>query len=184
MKKFILLTIVLALVSSASATLTWKVDGGDASAYVAVASDTVTLSLVDTGAATAITIGTFSDGGAGGLMAVPATLNVKFTQGITTGYVGTDLGYDAGTIAVITGAYDAPNTATGTLVSFSYTLPSVLPSSDIIFTAGDITDYGYVSSVSYTTGSASIPGMEITIPEPMTIALLGLGGLFLRRKLS
>jgi hypothetical protein len=80
--------------------------------------------------------------------------------------------------------------ATGLLYSYSYDIPSdAVVGSIITFTVGDIAEYGTASSIGYlvegATAQMSMAGMEFTstvIPEPMTIALLGLGGLFLLRR--
>jgi len=180
MKKLILLALVLALVSSASAALSWNVSGTYA------ANQTLTLTLSDTRTdVSELSLAWIDDGSAGGT-AIVGTINTKLAQGLDAGYAGGSygIGDDAGDIVSVYGAANLGAYATGTLYTFTYTLPSALPAS-ITWTMKDVGDWGTYSIVRYSNGETVQPPPGVTItPEPMTIALLGLGGLFLRRKLS
>jgi len=165
--------VVLALVSSASATLSWSYSG------TTNPGDTITLSLTDTATnVTALQIDWITDNAAGGT-AAPGSLNVKFVTAPNVGSSGSAYEMPAGDLVGVYGAYDPPNYATGILYTYYYTLPSIQQTVVISPVAGN------TNSITYGTGSADVPSTSIVMtPEPMTIALLGLGGLFLRRKLS
>ncbi len=72
----------------------------------------------------------------------------------------------------------------GTIYSFDYTADLGLPIGEVftIATGAGTNKVSYINPDA-TTGSVLPAALSLTVvPEPMTIALLGLGGLFLRRK--
>jgi len=165
MKKILALALVMsvaAMAISMGPELS-NVDNGDG---------TFTVTLTDNTGATGVNI-----------MSVTSTGNMTISNAVWNANLGmnTQFGdwYGAGApgataTATATGVY-----ATGVLVTFDVTGVA----GDVL-TIGDIFGGALASYVDYGAGStASLTGMSTTlVPEPMTMALLGLGGLFVRRR--
>ena len=160
MKKLLVLMLVLGLVSAANAVLSLSVNGQDAG-------EEITINPSDT-----IIIDIHSDIGG-----IPANQNAYFdgtfsnprvTQGNSSGYVGPLPSYygQAYDYYIVTMADTTGALVPGTMfeVDFHCDGPG-----DVIVQLRDAT---------YTV----VDTLVIHQPEPMTIALLGLGGLFLRRR--
>lgn len=176
MKKLIAIVMILALASVASAgiDLTWNstptgsdtyditldVTGETGVSYVSINSLTV-----DSGTLTALSSSTLPEGLA------------------HNGMIGDPLGVGYGAYGnefAIQGVDDSP-VKDGTVLSFSYT-----GTASEAYVGNLASAYFAESLISGTDGvdyTFSELGMEtIAIPEPMTMALLGLGGLFIRRR--
>jgi len=175
MKKLLALILVLGMASLAGAGLQTLVPGLD----VDVDTDAKTITFIapaaaatDGGSVIGLGLGVMvPDAGAIGFV------STAFGTG-GEGMPGADLGYPEGSWAAYSGVNLTGNGNIGVLAVFSY--------------AGDPTKVDLFneemiglgnSEVSFRDGSTvSLAGMSIIIPEPATMALLGLGGLFLRRR--
>jgi PEP-CTERM motif-containing protein len=167
MKKIIVLVLVMAVAPLASAAFTWNsVDNSNGTFTVSLSTDEnvngITLGLIEAPVAGVIAVGELSAG---------------FTTNHDNGLSGADIGFSSNTLWDVVGAEDG--SVTGVLYTFDYT-----GLAGDVLVVGDDADYGYFSEASLTEGSkVSLTGAEIIIvPEPITVALLGLGGLFIRRR--
>ena len=178
MKKFLVLALVLSMATMASAGIVFQ------TAVTEVRpSDVITINLITTAGelVNGLDIGAITDGGKGGLASAPLTLNSNFNTINDPGVL-----VNAGGILVkwITGNAGIGVFATGTLYSFQYHVPN-LPASTFITIQDYSADPYWLPIVTY--GGVDHEGhlgavvLHIT-PEPMTMGLLGLGGLFLRRR--
>ncbi len=182
MKKLLVLLLVFAMASCAKAAIvSFSVEDG-------LPGDTIGITVSSDEEVFGMMLALITDNGFGGT-ANPGTWDAKFTVA-NAGYNGMDYGFGAGDLIIADGGISLGFPATGLLYSYSYDIPSDAAfGATIVFTVGDLPDYFYLSSISYmvegTTAQMSLTGMEFAatvIPEPMTIALLGLGGLFLLRR--
>ena len=171
MKKILTLLVVLAVANLATAAISWEVaDNGDGTFAVSLVADenvsSVSLALL-TPSAGSIAVG---------------TLNAGFTSYYDNGYTGASQGAPEGTLVAVSGS-QSPTFVIGTLYTFTFT-----GSVGDTITVGDYPDW-FMTSVVHTqnngvitlTGNAELGTINI-VPEPMTMALLGLGGLFIRRR--
>ena len=168
MKKLLILVLVLCVTSAASAALVW-IDPTNTDV-------TWTLDLVG---------GTVTATAASGAVGSYYDVYIQATSGSITPTVGTGGGG--------TGTYDGVYPAAGDTANMTIAGPWYLPSSDDQFAtlpdqaAGMWFSFdvpvGYVSINFYdSAGTVHSEALSGVVPEPMTIALLGLGGLFLRRR--
>ncbi|MBA7587031.1 hypothetical protein ES708_29041 [subsurface metagenome] len=182
MKKLLVLLLVFAMASWANAAIV-SFSAGDG-----LPGDTIGITVSSDEQVAGVTLALIADSGFGGT-ANPGAWNTLFTTA-DAGYNGTAGGYGAGDLIMVSGGISLGFPATGLLYSYSYDIPSDAAfGATIVFTVGDLPDFGIASSIDYlvegATAQMSMAGMEFTstvIPEPMTIALLGLGGLFLLRR--
>lgn len=170
MKKLLVLALVLAVASLASAAISWDVaDNGDGSYAVSLNSQGSQV--------TAVRISVMMSDNTGSALS-------EFTSPFPA--LGDNLLAQPGPYAVAGISYSRPDPtfapiADGSVFSFNYVGNAgdvIALSSNGNFVSGDL----YVAT---TTDNVSLTGElgSITIvPEPMTIGLLGLGGLFLRRR--
>lgn len=190
MKKLLAVILVLAFGSAASAGLSWSISGstvpgGDATFTVNPGDAIVmTLTLTD-GGSTDLSIGYFSDGDDDGEMT---------DCWLTPGYSGINIPgypddlirpfgfiwpYDKGDWIYIVGAIGGTTPISGDLLKLWYTVPDPFD--------GEVTiqalrgEFGTGDFVTVDGWQVAVPDIFL-IPEPMTIVLLGLGGLILRKR--
>ena len=158
MKKLLVLMLVLVMAASASAAI---------SDYKATLSGT-TLTIVGLNASASFTgdwIGTYD-------------MSTVFSGPVAK--VGSVGDYNAGSTSNI--LLDVGATYTGIIIDVGDGLasdPVVLGDWFTVQYSGSVGD---ILTVEENPGSVFVGTLEVLVPEPMTIALLGLGGLFLRRK--
>lgn len=160
MKKFLVLALVLGIASLSSATLS-----------LSVAPDNSYVSIVGSDFTSAEATGMYL------AFTMPSqTPTLVYIQNSTIE------DYTAAVGGLLESA-DFLNLAPGSILSVSYVLiadtqdPMVIPNGELV--RAGISGYGMV----YLTDDAGgLLSSVNVVPEPMTIALLGLGGLFLRRK--
>ena len=167
MKKLLVLTLVLGLatvVSAVPASDLADIAGMD---YTVVGN---TVTILSTAGVANFSLGQITpDTGTLTVGTVPSTFNAVAGDGMAD-LAGTGIMGVSGAVSGTPPAY-----VTGTMYTFTYAGGTLLITLEDSF-LGE-------SSVQWETDAVtSLTGATITIPEPMTIALLGLGGLFLRRK--
>ena len=180
MNKLLTVALILAMVSVASAGLTWKVDGS--TDLTVSASDDIDIELWVDFDASGLSLPFIGDGTAGG------TATSGFIHGSFD--LSSDVGFDydaypsyvhRGQIGWVLGAVNPPGYPTGLIWSMNYIVPSF--SGSIPFFIEDNPGDGLIAAAweKDNLDTIAIPGLTL-VPEPITIALLGLGGLFLRRR--
>jgi len=178
MKKLLILVMVLAMASLANATIV-SITGpstialGGTAAYTVSQSGTPAIGSADIDAvADLATKGTLSAG------AIVAT-----GRDTTTDYIGAPFGTNSNGYE-----FSAANLTSGVALGtnlFTFTLTATGTLGQIIALSMVENSFYDATFVQIPTGSVGLQGMNVTItPEPMTIALLGLGGLFLRRRMA
>ena len=185
MKNLLTILLVLAMASAASASAVWlEVDPQDAKdSYMP--SDVITINVVADFVVGGLTTNIGADGGTAQAVGTlhPNLKTALFYEGDLINAGGVLISNISG--GAMVGQPGVPISAV--LYSFEFHVPQVDEST--IITIDDITDFTTqppmstgVSSTDYMTYLTDIGALEIHVPEPMTIALLGLGGLFLRRR--
>lgn len=180
MKKLLVLMLVLSMVTVASATISWdlrKADGTTSITAVDV-SESINFTLVLTGLAADLSpdpyrVGIYEDGyvyGGGLVDFVSGTLHAAAGD---LGYLSAlDTTYDGFGLAAGQLGGGPPNAADGDWVTLSAKVMGGATSGSAKIKLEESTSpYGLIGYVEFD-----------IIPEPVTIALLGLGGLFLRRR--
>ncbi len=177
MKKLLVLMLILGLASAANATISYELYDGtdvqDQDELLTESTYTLVMSGAPSDAGTAFDGGT-NIGGPSYTVYDYSLASLTNPQVIDTGDLGNNV-WDTSLVMMMWGVGDSgkgPGVSTGEWLSW-----------DIVTGTGtgtfNVNMYDWWSST--TTVPAATLGMEI-IPEPMTIALLGLGGLFLRRR--
>jgi len=193
MKKFVAIALVLAMASMANAGI-----GFVASATEVTSGGTVTIMLKATAACNGFNFDAIDDGDV-----VGAAADIVWGAGLTQlmpGYIenGEKTGSASGVVIDYAAAYATTNAiAAGvTMFSFTYTAPTVLVPTNVTIAplAAGVVFHSVLDNVDYTATASTgdlggvttpIDGVTILVtPEPMTLGLLGLGGLFLRRRLA
>ncbi len=188
MKKFMVLAMVLGIASLATAAATFSVAGGTESQIVPGAievapSDVITIEVVADFASNGFALEAFSsEGGTATPGEVNATLSFLPNPGQAVNADVAD-GYQLITAAggSVFGASIEPGAA---IYSFTFHVPE-LPFSTVIEIYGlDVvgTPGSYVSNAATFQTEAIAPLTLHVVPEPISMGLLGLGGLFLRRR--
>jgi len=164
MKKLISLMLI-ALMGTVASAVTIKLQGP----AEVKAGDVVSISLYSDTAVGAFTIVSVTDGGASGLASNPAiAAGFDFAMFNNNGVLNTS-GLLIQNATGKTG-FGSP-LLSGVLYTFDYTV------------ASDITAKTITLSVSGNAGGTAIEALTMNVvPEPITVALLGLGGLFIRRR--
>ncbi len=177
MKKLLIFMLVLGMTSSAWATLTWTVSP-DKESYAP--SDIITIGIIADYYVGQMNIDdVFTD--TGGTASNPALHTLlqegQYSDGIVENTGGLLIRDPYGQIA---GFEILDGVPTGeTVWSFEFHVPDVPPSTIITITAA----IQFFADAWFMDSDDSIEPLEIhVVPEPATIALLGLGGLLLRRR--
>lgn len=166
MKKFLVLILVLGVASAANATLSLSLDGGPAPDEITIASsDTVTIDVhtdVGVNSLSYLDIGYISEG----------------TYSLSNPRLGPAAGDFPGSFSgYVPGDYDEFE------ITSAWLPASTKQAGDIFLVDLHCEGEGDVVVALYDSQGAMIDFMTIhQVPEPMTIALLGLGGLLLRRR--
>ena len=164
MRKILVLFLVLGLASAANAMLI-TVDGQEGDSFEVNLQSTITVVSEDVSSWLGYLI--IEEGGAGSLENV-AVLGAAGDLGAAEAYA--EAGWGAGfQLSSSMGPAGDPPIATGSQFSFDY-----------VGAVGDTATISLFVDPEYTTPVASV---DVTVvPEPMTVILLSLGGLFLRRR--
>ena len=164
MRKLLVLFLVLGLASAANAMLI-TVDGQEGESFEVDLTTTITVVSEDPSSWLGYLI--IEEGGAGSLENV-VILDAAGDLGAATAY--TEAGWGTGfELSASMGPAGDPAIAAGSQFSFYY-----------VGAVGDTATISFFADPEYTTPVASV---NVTVvPEPMTVLLLSLGALFLRRR--
>jgi hypothetical protein len=184
MKKLLTILLVLVIASAASAGTAWlEVDPQDQKPSYSF-SDIITINLVGDPGITGVQLDALASDN-GGTAGSPLFLNDILSDLRSPGYLvnqgGILLNYVTGSAPFGSAGVPPGDPAW----SFEFHVPDVPPSTEIIIFPFVDYDLGYFDpmiSFSDYSMAMDVGPLIIHVPEPMTIALLGLGGLFLRRR--
>ena len=173
MKKLLILTLVLAMASMASATVTYEFRDSTATSAISSAPAGGSYTLVMNGLVTdqKYEMGVYDGAGAsaGKFEFTGVTILAAAGDGGKATHWGSPYdGYDC-TAEDLFGDVP-PNSADGDWMIFAFDVDSGATGTLVVDLTSLVSPYPVLDTA------------EILIPEPMTIALLGLGGLFLRRR--
>jgi hypothetical protein len=170
MKKLLVLLLVLGLTSAANAALSFQIDGSDAGSSIDLArGETVTIQVYSSDTSNYVVYAGMDIS----TMSAFGSVDNVVTYAAAGGNGSSDTYYEAGWMDGFELNTLTPNIAVGIQHSFDYTAPSDSDGS---------TRMGMFQPPNYSWDAHELDTLTINVPEPMTIALLGLGGLFLRRR--
>jgi hypothetical protein len=185
MKKLLIFVVVLGLASIASAVPIFRVDPSQAQEHYAP-SDIITIQIYDDGLVKGFAIDAINDNGGDPQIGTAVVDSGVVASGFGYKQPGT-ANYDGMVMTFVAGEDTAvpPVGVTGVIYSFEYHVPDVPVSTILVINAFGDDDLWLMPELTYVSGDVTgdFTGVAIhVIPEPATIALLGLGGLLLRRK--
>jgi hypothetical protein len=202
MKKLVAIALIAAMATVANAGVSFVASGVDkdlvAPGLQLDAGDAVTISMVVSGGTSAgFDVGVIDDGDALGA-ASDLSVNPLLTTQTNPGYVENSDAKDGSIGALISFwgyvTSGTPLAAGATLASFQYTIAATQVGDVTIACAPAGSYWSALDGAAYEFGASTagfgsgvVPIDAVTlnvIPEPMTLGLLGLGGLFLRRRLA
>ena len=204
MKKLLIFMLVLGMASVSQAAMTAFVVEGYGSEYDGPLGVTIRIDLIaDTawsgavigGIVEADAVNTDSQALASNVVnmggAVGSAVVYTSTSGVSVLDSGFQINYLGNLVVTVAATTTSDPISSGTVtVSFDYTLPSTLSSDywvaplangELFYYSGGSFAVGESYSALGAEGNVLIEGLHI-IPEPMTVLLLGLGGLLLRRR--
>jgi hypothetical protein len=196
MKKLLIFMLVLGLASAANATLSWSLEfNSGPGPFEVLPGDAIVATLTLSGSydSTAVSIGYIGDGAIGGTMTdsdLNALYNVARYPGMTrdeaiiAGFPDA-ASYCDGDAIYISGATTSgfPVTPVSMVLTLDYTVDSGAAAGSTVTISANPGFGGSKDVVLINLVEVAVPDLGLNVvPEPMTIALLGLGGLFLRRR--
>ncbi|UCF43819.1 MAG: PEP-CTERM sorting domain-containing protein [Planctomycetota bacterium] len=180
MKKLLVLMLVLGVTSAANAAISFKIEGSDAPSSISVAQGAT------------VTIQIYSTTTENYMVYVGMDISTMSAFGSPSGshtYKGSDNGPDggnAGETGAITAYFESgwldgyevrtQSTAGQVVAGIQHTVSFTAPMAD------GSTRVGMFRPPNYSWDADELDVLTINVPEPMTIGLLGLGGLFLLRR--
>jgi hypothetical protein len=190
MKRLVAIVLVLAMASAASAGI-----GFTSSQAFYMPGEIVTIYLVASGRCNGFNLATVSDFGAGGAVIGTPTFNPAFVP--FPGYIDNtpNIPGAVGLLMDSCGAYASSTGPAAGAILFSFQYQTPVSISTIVIApvaGGTIVNYDYGTFVCEPSlGDVGGQDQLITgcvlnsgVPEPMTLGLFGLGGLFLRRRIA
>lgn len=175
MKKLVVLALVLALSNMAGAALTLSVTGGTGTAGAVLPGDVLTISLSNDSATTLL-----ADFGV--IVAVDGAVSMDISAATAPAGVMDMTGAFPGELSALADCA----LPTGQASPAYNNLPTGKIIDGIKITAGAKDSTIFIRNTDEAASStAAFTSLTLTVvPEPMTLGLLGLGGLFLRRRLA